>query len=140
MKTLLWITLLAVTASAQPTEVKSLFQPASLSGPWKHQIGDDPRWADPAFDDSSWPSVQMPEAAFRPTLELSWYRFRVRLPENMPNEPLALMIGGFGLNQAYEVLWNGQRAGAMGEPDSGGWGLRIPISHEVPMAGPGETL
>jgi hypothetical protein len=27
---------------------------AALTGPWKFHIGDDPRWADPKFDDSSW--------------------------------------------------------------------------------------
>lgn len=135
MKTLLSIILLAAAASAQPIEVKSLFQPAPLSGPWKHQIGDDPRWADPAFDDSSWPSVQMPEAAFRSTLELSWYRFRVRLRETMPNEPLAVLIGGFGNSQAYEVFWNGQRVGASGEPDDGAWGQLITAPRAIPVAG-----
>ncbi len=73
----------------------------------------------PAFDDSPCQSVQKPEAAEQPTLGFSWYRFRVRLPENMPKEPLALMIGGFGREQAYEVFWNGQRAGARGEVDGG---------------------
>ena len=32
-----------------------------LTGPWKFHIGDDPRWADPGFDDSAWQSyVLMP--------------------------------------------------------------------------------
>ena len=29
----------------------------TLDGPWRFQQADDLRWADPAFDDSSWPTV-----------------------------------------------------------------------------------
>ena len=84
MRTALLFALMAPFCAAQTIEVESLFQPAPFSGMWKHQAGDDPRWADPALDDSAWPSVPMPEAADQPTLGFSWYRFRVRLPENMP--------------------------------------------------------
>ena len=31
----------------------------SLDGPWRFQIGDDPRWADPKFDDSAWQTVKL---------------------------------------------------------------------------------
>ena len=137
MRRILLLALMARFCAAQTIEVESLFQPAPLSGTWKHHTGDDPRWADPAFDDSAWPTVSMPEAADQPTLGFSWYRFRVRLPENMPKEPLALMIGGFGREQAYDVFWNGQRAGARGEVDGGVWGLRISIPKSIPVQGHG---
>ena len=133
MKAILLLALTVVAAGAQTIEVESLFQPAPLSGIWKHQVGDDPRWADPAFDDSAWQSVRMPEGAVLPGNGFSWYRFRVRLPENAPKEPLALMIGGFSRSQAWEVFWNGQRAGAMGEVDGGAWGLRISIPKSIPV-------
>ena len=55
----------------------------------------------------------------------------------MPKERLALMIGGFGDGQAYEVFWNGQRAGAMGEVDGGVWGLRISLPKAIPVPGHG---
>ncbi len=126
MRTALLLALMAPFCCAQTIPVESLFQPASLSGTWKHQIGDDPRWADPAFDDSAWPGVRMPEGAVQPGNGFSWYRFRVRLPQTMPSEPLALMIGGFGSSQAYEVFWNGQRIGSAGEMDGRGGGLVVP--------------
>ena len=47
MKAILLLALTVVAAGAQTIEVESLFQPAPLSGIWKHQVGDDPRWADP---------------------------------------------------------------------------------------------
>jgi len=118
--------LVAAAASAQTIEIQSLFQPAPLSGIWKHQMGDDPRWANPTFDDSAWNSVRMPEGAVNPGDGFSWYRFRVKLPENRPGEPLALMVGGFGLAQAYEVFWNGTRVGALSNPDGGLWALVTP--------------
>ena len=137
MRAILLLTMTVAAANAQTIEVESLFQPAPLSGTWKHHAGDDPRWADPAFDDSAWPGVHMPQAADQPPPGFSWYRFRVRLPETMPKEPLALMIGGFGNSQAWEVFWNGQRAGAMGEVDGGVWGLRISLPKSIPVPGYG---
>ena len=139
MRTILLLALMVPVCCAQTIEVESLFQPAPLSGIWKHQIGDDPRWADPAFDDSAWPGVPMPEGAVQPGDGFSWYRFRVRLPENMPSEPLALMIGAFGNSQAYELFWNGKRAGVAGEPAGGVWGLLLPRPKAFPVAGYART-
>ncbi len=135
MRRMLLVMLMVTAASAQTIEVASLFQPAQLSGIWKHQMGDNPRWADPAFDDSAWPSVQMPDGAIEPGSGFSWYRFRVRLPVNMPKEVLALMIGAFGSGQAYEVFWNGQRAGIEGELEGSLMGLLLPRPKAFPVPG-----
>ena len=135
MRTVLLLALMVPVCGAQTIEVESLFQPAPLSGTWKHQMGDDQRWADPAFDDSAWPSARMPEAADQPGDGFSWYRFRVRLPENMPAEPLALMVGAMGNGQAYEVFVNGQRAGVAGEPDGGPRGLLLPTPQAFNLSG-----
>ncbi len=136
MRAILLLTFTAAIAGAQTIEVKSLFQTAPLAGVWKHQLGDDPRWADPAFDDSAWANVQMPEGAVQPGNGFSWYRVRVHLPEHPPGEPLALMIGAFGNGQAYELFWNGQRAGVVGAPDGSLWGLLLPApkAFDVPAA------
>ncbi len=34
----------------------------TLTGPWKFRIGDDPRWAEPGFDDSGWETVDLAAA------------------------------------------------------------------------------
>ena len=31
----------------------------ALKGPWKFHVGDDPRWADPSYDDSQWETVDL---------------------------------------------------------------------------------
>ncbi len=110
----------------QTIEVKSLFQPASLSGNWKHHDGDDPRWAAPDFDDSAWASEPMSEAVRLPRTQRAWYRVRLALPEPIPQEPLSVLIGAFGNAYAYEVFINGRRVGAEGNPTGGLWELRLP--------------
>ena len=47
MRAILLLALTVAAAGAQTIEVESLFQPAPLSGMWRHQNGDDPRWSDP---------------------------------------------------------------------------------------------
>src|ERR1700749_3209178 len=53
----------------------------NLTGPWRFQIGDDPRWADPSFDDSSWPVVTLDEPltgqGVEPYSGFAWYRIRL---------------------------------------------------------------
>ncbi len=45
-------------------------------------MGDDPRWADPSFDDSSWPTVTLgktlAEQGFETYAGYAWYRLRVQ--------------------------------------------------------------
>ena len=45
---------LMAVAVGQPIEIQSLYQPAPLEGIWKQKVGDDPRWAEADFDDSTW--------------------------------------------------------------------------------------
>jgi hypothetical protein len=88
-----------------------------VAGVWRYIAGDDPRYADPAFDDSSWTSVTLPGDG--PTLAsgASWMRVRVRLTGVRPPEPLALLIPLLG--SSYEVYVDGKRIGEFGE---GGFG------------------
>ena len=47
-------------AAAQPRVDLSLGEAtATLNGPWRFRVGDDPRWAAPGFDDSSWEQVDL---------------------------------------------------------------------------------
>ena len=54
--------LLAVGAGAAetPLVLPQDGDAASLATWWRTEIGDDPAWADPAFDDSSWRTVRVP--------------------------------------------------------------------------------
>ena len=52
---------LAVAQASAPAvktiTVADLSSVVDLDGPWRFHPGDDPHFADPAFDDLSWPSV-----------------------------------------------------------------------------------
>src|SRR4051812_36876390 len=41
------------------TSASGLHGTATLDGPWKFHTGDDPMWAEPTLDDSSWPTVNL---------------------------------------------------------------------------------
>ena len=50
---------LTLPAAAQVFDIESdRQQVAVLDGQWRFHTGDDPRWSDPAFDDSTWPLLR----------------------------------------------------------------------------------
>ena len=53
-----------------------------LDAAWRFQVGDDPRWADPTFDDSAWPMVTLSQAlseqGFDAYSGYGWYRLRLQ--------------------------------------------------------------
>jgi hypothetical protein len=84
-----------------------------LDRDWAWQRGDNPRWADPAFNDSSWPRISAQAFAnVRPAAQRDgtfWYRQRVQAPAA---DGMALDLGP--IDGAYEVFANGTRIGGLG--------------------------
>jgi hypothetical protein len=72
-------------SAVQTIDAASLSNVVDLDGPWRFHAGDDPRFADPAFDDSSWPSIR-PNQPFRTigspdiTGGYFWARIHLRVP------------------------------------------------------------
>jgi sigma-B regulation protein RsbU (phosphoserine phosphatase) len=66
-------------STAVPVSIHGIVQ---LDGPWRFQMGDDPRWADPSFDDSSWPTVTLgktlADQGFETYAGYAWYRLRIQ--------------------------------------------------------------
>jgi sigma-B regulation protein RsbU (phosphoserine phosphatase) len=90
--------------------------PASPRPTVRYQYGDNSRWADPAFDDSSWPVAQnglVPSRA-RDTNRFLWVRIRVPVPGNL-NGPLALHLADLGVQpMTWQVFANGQPLAGQG--------------------------
>lgn len=104
-----------------------------LNGPWRFHVGDDPRWADPAFDDSAWEGVDLtpPPGARDNDVGLpgyvagwqarghagyygyAWYRMRVTVAAP-PGRRLAV-AGPFAVDSAYQLYANGRLLGAVGD-------------------------
>ncbi|MCX6595550.1 MAG: SpoIIE family protein phosphatase [Acidobacteria bacterium] len=83
-----------------------LGQAFHINTPWKAQAGDDPRAAQPDFDDSSWGDEQ----ALAHMDGFAWYRMTVRVPD-VPG-PYGLWIPR--VLKAAEFFVNGQKVGQHG--------------------------
>lgn len=91
-----------------------------LAGPWRFKVGDDPRWADPAYDDSAWGTVTLgkplSEQGFDSYTGYGWYRLRLaasqpsQLAHGQSDEPLSLLVTSRSVGQ-LAVYINGADAG-----------------------------
>jgi Stage II sporulation protein E (SpoIIE) len=111
---------------------------ATLTGPWRFHTGDNPRWADPSFDDASWGTMDLTPNGVDPNTGLSgfapgwtargyagdsgfaWYRLRVNvIHENArgntlgADEALAISMPSL-FDDAYQVYIDGRLAGEFG--------------------------
>ncbi|HEY1646571.1 MAG TPA: SpoIIE family protein phosphatase [Terracidiphilus sp.] len=125
-----WLALSCACAQAAFSEAPEQPSPAAapanfqrslkLDGPWKFQAGDDPKWADPAFDDSNWTTVVLSQPLTNQGIEsysgFGWYRLRLepkdlqRFAEPTADAPLFLFVESDAAGQAA-VYVNGVEAG-----------------------------
>jgi hypothetical protein len=83
--------------SARPPELLCQAQHPQQATDVRYHFGDDPKWADPKFDDSSWPVAQngfVPSRS-RDTEHFLWVRIRVAVQGNL-NGPVALHLDDLG--------------------------------------------
>jgi hypothetical protein len=114
------------TAAPQPTAAPATGIPDRihgamlLDGPWRFQVGDDPRWADPAFDDSTWPTMvlskPLTEQGYESYSGYGWYRLRLQPQQlaqfsKLPSDPQTdLLVTGNSIAQ-FDVFINGILSG-----------------------------
>ncbi len=96
----------ASAAVAQPTDATRWHSgTVTLDEGWRQHEGDDLAWAQPAFDDSSWKTLDMSElGGAQPGWR--WYRLHIKLEPGHHHVHL-LIAGGKG---TYELYVNGQKA------------------------------
>ncbi|MGD0910940.1 MAG: PP2C family protein-serine/threonine phosphatase, partial [Terracidiphilus sp.] len=110
----------APAASAPATLPDGVRGIVTLEGAWRFRTGDDPRWADPGFDDSSWQTISLgqplTDQGFDSYSGFAWYRIRLQ-PQlvsqfgGAPANPQpVLMIVGSSVGQ-IGVYVNGVEAG-----------------------------
>jgi hypothetical protein len=81
-----------------------------LDGPWRFHAGDDPHFADPAYDDSAWPSIR-PVQPFKtvgiPSLPAGyfWTRIHLRVPTTAGR--LAIAVFPYYVAIQNEIFVNG---------------------------------
>jgi phosphoserine phosphatase RsbU/P len=91
----------------------------TLDSGWRFQAGDDPRWADPEFDDSNWTAVDLNQPLVDQGIDsysgYGWYRIRLapgQLAQSAAmtaGEPAALLAEGNSVGQ-LAVYVNGVEA------------------------------
>jgi hypothetical protein len=97
----------------------------SLDGAWAFHEGDDPRWAQPSFDDSAWPSIGADApwgAQSHPSYAgFAWYRRHLEILSTPgANEQYQILIPH--AEDVYEVYWNGKLIGRYGQfPPHASW-------------------
>ncbi|WP_245612603.1 alpha/beta hydrolase-fold protein, partial [Actinotalea ferrariae] len=132
----------AVAAAPDETSVS-----LDLSGTWRFQLGDDPAFADPAFDDSTWTELQVPEVQGAPQFDtydgFAWYRLTFDLPAGAEGANLVASLGF--LDDVDEAFLNGVRIGGSGSmpPNAQSqWFERrlYPVPAEAPVFGGSNTL
>jgi hypothetical protein len=104
----------------------------ALYGPWKFRVGDNPRWADPGYDDSQWEAVDLrptPQTTLRGLpipgfvtgwearghpgyAGYAWYRMRVRI--SGANGPLEMLAPAW-FDGGFQLYVNGHLAGSTGD-------------------------
>jgi serine phosphatase RsbU (regulator of sigma subunit) len=73
---------------------------------WKYSPDDEPRFADPQFDDRPWETLngtalapdRIPQSGWR---GLGWFRLRLKVDLALTNQPLALVLAQFGASEVY---------------------------------------
>src|SRR5262249_7981514 len=86
---------------------------------WKYQPGDDPRFADPQFDDRAWETLSgtaitlgsIPKNGWR---GIGWFRLRLKADPALANQPLALVMVHYGASEIYLDGRLAQRFGTVG--------------------------
>ena len=73
---------------------------------WKYSPDDNPRFAEPQFDDSAWETLNgtaitldsIPKSGWR---GLGWFRLRLQVDSALANQPLALVMVHYGASEIY---------------------------------------
>jgi hypothetical protein len=132
-----------VPASPQSFSLAANREPVvSLDGLWRFHTGDNPAWADPGFDDSSWPLIRSDkswtEQGYPDSRGYGWYRFAIQVPDG--SRPLDLLLPGIGTG--YQVFADGRLIGgegsiALNHNEVIAW---LPAIYRLPQNGTGPKL
>ena len=102
-------------AQAPLVDASDLHQPTSFADGWLVHTGDDLAWADPKYDDSSWPRVNTRTDSLhtlfpRERPSVVWYRLHIKVAPHDTD----LAIEEYYLASAYEIYSNGVKIQQVG--------------------------
>ncbi len=101
------------SATLQAAETHRLL---NLRGHWKFNLGDNPAWSDPKFDDGKWSEIYVPsqweEEGYPGYDGYAWYRKHFTVSDRWSGKDLLLEVGM--IDDVDEVYLNGKMIGGMG--------------------------
>jgi len=139
--------LLALAPAAPSAAATGTSVNLDLTGQWQFSLGDDLAWADPAFDDSAWSAVSVPELGggreFDDYDGFAWYRLTFDLPTEAAGTNLVASMGF--MDDVDEVYLNGTRINGSGslppDAESQWFEQRLyPVPAALPVFGGSNTL
>ncbi|MGC1783168.1 MAG: hypothetical protein WA708_11665, partial [Acidobacteriaceae bacterium] len=113
----------AILAHPQAFQAKDIGAGSvAVTGNWQFHTGDNPGWANPAYDDSAWEQLRGDHtwgAQSHPGYTgFAWYRKQIGVTGKA--QPLAILIPP--VDDAYEIYWNGKKIGSYGSlPPHAAW-------------------
>lgn len=112
MRMILLACLIILTGSA--VSAQDWIEVQNLEGRWRFNIGDNPEWKNPSYNDSKWELVKVPSSweneGFHGYDGYGWYRKSVKLTSSYKN--LYLLMGY--VDDVDQVFFNGHLIGASG--------------------------
>jgi hypothetical protein len=129
----LWVLATGARKDAGPEAVERSGGVKVLSEPWRFSIGDDGRWAEVAFDDADWETVDLtaPVGARDGDVGISGYVngwgsrahagyvgyawYRMRIAEACERVKCEAMAGPVAVDSAYQVFVDGKLVGGEGD-------------------------
>lgn len=114
MAALFWLLTCTPSYCGQLFDASALQKPSYIEGTWRVNAGDDPKWANPQFDDSDWmlvdPRRNLLEYFPTERPEILWYRIRVKVAPYQTH----LALQEYRLSHAFQIFVNGERLLANG--------------------------
>lgn len=92
----------------------ALTQSITLPKECKFSFGDDPEWANPAFNDNDWVNQELGKS-FKKDSSYCWYRIKIIIPSGMKTTNGKGLKANLGkIDDADQTFFNGKLIGAMG--------------------------
>jgi hypothetical protein len=106
---------LSSVARAQTIDLDVTRLPISpVDSAWRFHLGDDARWAQPDFDDSTWqtlqPATDWTKQGYPKRTEFAWFRFRLRAPAHTQSLVLELPA----IEKSYQLFSDGKLIAQVG--------------------------
>lgn len=132
-------------ATTPPANVRATLR---LDGPWRFAIGDDPHWADAAYDDSAWSTVDVSQPAAAQGIDAytgyAWYRMRLDPLQLAPlkgsSQPLFLLVSPNSVGQLAVFINGVETARTRGMSDNPTMYQSPPFTVPLPPLGSAAPL